>query len=354
MSITTEFYGTTTEGCDITLYKLKNKNGVEAQFINYGAVLLRLLAPDNKGNIEDIVLGYETIQDYENNDTGFGSLIGRHANRIGGARCTIDGVTYELEKNDGDNNLHGGTPAYNKVVYEVTQKEGEGQDTLVMYRESPHMEQGFPGNLKLWITYTLNDENQLSMDYVAKTDQTTIINLTNHSYFNLAGHKSGSVLGQKVWIDADAFTLTDEGLIPTGEIQSVEGTPMDFRIEKSLGQDIEADYEPLKVAGGYDHNYILNVTDHTIKTVASLYDEQSGRYLEVATNKPGMQMYTGNFLTETSELKNKEQAIYHKQDAVCFETQFYPNSCNIESFPTSIFKAGEDYHYTTVYTISLK
>lgn len=354
MSISTEFYGKTADGCDITLYYLTNNQGVQAQIINYGANLIKLIVPDREGNQEDVVLGYDNLHGYENNAQGFGSFIGRCANRIGGASFELNGKVYPLQVNDNKNTLHGGTPGYNKVVYEATAIQKDDADSLELCRVSPDQEQGFPGNLSLKITYTLTNDNELIMEYEAKSDQDTVVNLTNHSYFNLAGHKSGSVLEQKVWIDADEFTPTDGELIPTGEIAKVEGTPMDFRTEKTISKDWTLDYEPMKLAGGYDHNFVLKTSMDTVSKVASLYEEQSGREMEVYTNMPGMQMYTANFLSDTEGLVNKEQVSYASQDAVCFETQFYPNAVNQPNFPTSILKAGETGRYITKYVFSTR
>jgi aldose 1-epimerase len=321
-----------------------------ATFTEYGANLVNLIVPDKDGNKADVVLGFDTLAEYEVNAPGFGSFIGRHANRIGGAKFELNGKVYELEKNDGDNNLHGGFVGYNKMMYEVETFEEEDSISIEFSRISPDMEQGFPGNLDITMTYTLTDDNELVLEYYAVSDKDTIVNLTNHSYFNLAGHNSGSVLDQKVMIKANQFTPTNDALIPTGEYADVTGTPMDFRTLKALGQDINADYKPLKQAGGYDHNYVLDISGTEIEKVAELVDEKSKRVMEVFTDLPGMQLYTANFLPEDGTYK--AGAKYKKRDGVCFETQYFPNSCNIKEFKSCALKAGEEFDFVTVYKFS--
>lgn len=347
MSISSKKFGQTSNKEEISLYTLTNCNGMSATFSNYGAVLVKLMVPDGNGKFDDVVLGYDNLEGYIKNAPGLGSFIGRHANRIGDAKFEIGGKTYELEKNNGNNNLHGGSTGYNKMVYETEYFEEEDSDTIEFSRLSPHMEQGFPGNLDICVTYTLTDDNELVIEYLAVSDQDTLINLTNHSYFNLAGHKSGTILNHKMMIESDHFTPTTDDLIPTGEICDVTGTPMDFRTLKAIGQDIEADYLPLKQGTGYDHNYVLKTSKEEVTKVAELIDESSKRKMEVFTDLPGMQVYTGNHLGEKENCK--EGATYHPYDGVCFETQFFPNSCNIKEFKSCLFKAGKEYDYTTVY-----
>lgn len=342
MSIRTEKFGVTKEGEEVTLFTLENKNGMRAEFIDYGANIVRLFVPDCEGKLDDIVLGFDDVAGYEVNGCFFGSLIGRHGNRIGKAEFALNGVTYELEKNDGDNNLHGGTPGYNKVMYKA-----ETTDTSVSFsRTSPDMEQGYPGNLDICVTYTLTDENELKISYQAESDKDTLCNMTNHSYFNLKGHNGGTITDHKVWIRANGFTETSDDLIPNGNIVDVTGTPMDFRTEKIIAQDIEADYEPLKIAGGYDHNYALDKETGKLEKVAELSEETTGRRMEVYTDLPGMQLYTGNFIVKEN---GKEGAEYTKRNGVCFETQFFPNSVNVPAFESCVLKAGDTFTSTTVY-----
>ncbi|MBO5199543.1 MAG: galactose mutarotase [Lachnospiraceae bacterium] len=347
MAITKESFGMTKNGEAATLYTMENANGMKVAVTDFGANIVKILVPDRNQEFADVALGYASVEGYEKNSPGYGSLIGRHANRIGGAKFVINGKEYELEKNDNGNNLHSGSKSFNKYMYEAELAEGEESDSIEFSRTSPDMEQGFPGNLNLSVKYTLTDDNELILEYYAVSDQDTIINLTNHSYFNLAGHNSGDILDHTVTIYADLFTPTSDDLIPTGEIAEVEGTPMDFREPKKIGRDIEADYYPLKQGGGYDHNYCLNKEDDEIALAAELSDEKSGRYMLVYTDLPGIQFYTGNFIDGTEI--GKDGMCYQKRGGVCFETQYFPNSCNRPNFPSCVFKAGEEYCTATIY-----
>ncbi len=350
MKITQKSFGITKNGEEASLYTITNGNGMEVSFTDFGAHIVDIIVPDAKGNLADVNLGYKDLKGYEDNQQGFGAFIGRHANRIGGAKFEINGKVYELDKNDGINNLHGGNVRYNNFMYETEVYEDEDMISVEFSRLSPHMEQGFPGNLDVTVTYSLTEANELVIEYLAVSDKDTIINLTNHSYFNLAGHNSGSILDQKVWIKANQFTPTDNKLIPTGELKDVAGTPLDFRTFKSIGQDINEDYEPLKIAGGYDHNYVLDISGNEIEKVAELVDEKSGRRMEVFTDLPGMQLYTANWVEDRGD--SKDGAIYGKRGAVCFETQYFPNSCNISTFPSCRFEAGKEYESVTIYKFS--
>ncbi len=352
MSIKSQSFGKTKSGEKVTLFTLTNRNGMKVSLTNYGANIVSIIVPDKKGDFSDVVLGYDDIAGYEVNGPGYGSFIGRHANRISNASFVINGKKYEVEKNDGNNHLHGGLVGYNKYVYEEEVFEEDDSISVEFSRLSPDMEQGYPGNLDISVTYTLTDDNELVIEYVAVSDKDTVINLTNHSYFNLAGHDKGTILNHKVMIDADKFTPTDDELIPTGELRDVTGTPMDFRKLKAIGEEIDADYEPLKQAGGYDHNYVLNISGDEIEKVGELVDEESGRVMEIYTDMPGMQLYTGNFITGTE--KGKNGIVYKKRDGVCFETQFFPNSTNIPEFKPCIFKAGQEFDYVTVYKFSVR
>ncbi|MDD5936242.1 MAG: galactose mutarotase [Clostridiales bacterium] len=352
MQITEKPFGITREGEKATLYTIANDNGMEVVVTNYGANITSIIVPGKDGKKADVVLGYDTLADYEVNPCFFGSFIGRHANRIADAKFTLNGTTYQIEVNDGVNNLHSASKSYNKFLYEVEVYKEEDEISIEFSRLSPDMEQGFPGNLDYSVTYTLTNDNELVIEYYAVSDKDTIANFTNHSYFNLAGHNSGPILDQEVFIDSDKITTVREGLIPTGEYTDVTGTPMDFRTMKKLGKDIKADYAPLKMAGGYDHNYVLNTSGDEIEKVAELYDAKSGRLMEVFTDLPGMQLYTGNFITEGTIGKGK--AVYNKNSGVCFETQYYPNSCNIPSFPSPVIKAREEVETVTIYKFSCR
>ncbi len=347
MKITQKSFGKTAKGEEATLYTLTNSNGMKVSFTDYGANIVSIIVPDAKGNMADINLGFENLAGYEENPPGLGSFIGRHANRIADARFELNGKVYELDKNDGKNNLHGGYVGYNKLMYETEVYEDDDIASVEFSRLSPHMEQGFPGNLDITVTYSLTENNELVIEYLAVSDRDTIINLTNHAYFNLAGHDSGSILDHKVWIKANQFTPTTSDLIPTGELWDVTGTPMDFRTLKSIGQEIEADYEPLKLGNGYDHNFVLDCSGTQVEKVAELVEENSGRKMEVFTDLPGLQLYTANML---NPIKNgKDGATYGKRQGVCFETQFFPNSINTKNFPSCVLKAGKEFDTVTIY-----
>lgn len=342
MSISTKSFGKTKNGEEVTRYTITNKNGLSVSALDYGAVIVNLLVPDKNGKLDDIVLGFDDVAGYEVNGCFFGAFIGRHGNRIGQAKFELNGTTYELEKNDGENNLHGGTPGYHQVMYKASTTD----NSVTFSRVSPDMEQDYPGNLDIQMTYTLTDDNELKIDYKTKSDKDTLCNLTNHSYFNLKGHNGGTITDHKVWIKANGFTATSDDLIPNGTITDVTGTPMDFRTKKALSQDIDADYQPLIIAGGYDHNYVLDKPEGAFEKVAEVSEETSGRTMEVYTDLPGMQLYSGNFIVKED---GKGGTVYTKRTGVCFETQFFPNSVNVPSFKSCVLKAGETFTSTTVY-----
>lgn len=348
MGITKKIFGRTKDGEQVTSYLLKNKNGMEAEFIDYGAILVKLWVPDKNGEKADVVLGCDTVAEYENTSTYYGGFIGRYANRIADAAFLLNGRRYELDQNDNGNCLHGGVNGYNTMLYEVETFEEEEGLVIEFSRLSPDGEQGFPGNLDITVTYTLTHENELIIEYLAVPDKDTPVNLTNHSYFNLSGHKSGTILEHKVKLFADSFTPTDERLIPTGEIRSVEGTPMDFRTAKAIGQDIDADYEPLRFAGGYDHNYALHTSGKEIEQIGELTDDKSGRKMEIYTNMPGVQLYAGNFISGSAKGGGK----YEKRAGVCFETQYFPDAVNHDNFQSPVIKAGEAFDSATIYRFS--
>lgn len=353
MGVTKKSFGTTKAGEKTTLYTMTNKNGMKVSVTDFGANIVEIIVPDRDGRLADVNLGYDNVSGYENNAPGYGSFLGRVANRIAGAKFSVNGKTYEVTKNDGPNCLHSGLKSYNKYMYETEIFEEEDSAAVEFSRLSPDMEQGFPGNMDLTVTYTLTDDNELVIEYFAVSDQDTVLNLTNHSYFNLKGEGSGTVLDHQVWINADKITATDENLIPTGDYTDVTGTPMDFRTMKTIGQDIAADYEPLKRGFGYDHNYVLNHAEAgAVEKAAELYEESTGRCMEVYTDLPGMQFYSANHISGTEAGKGGK--IYHSRDAICFETQFFPNTLNIPSFPGGRLKAGEEFESATVYKFSVK
>ncbi len=352
MKVDQKLFEKTKNGEEAYLYTITNEKGMEVSFTNYGACIVSILVPDAQGNKADVALGFDNLEGYERNVPGFGAFIGRYANRISGGKFVLNDKEYVLEKNDGNNTLHGGPIGYNKFLYETEIFEDEDIVSIEFTRLSPHMEQGFPGNLDISVTYSLTENNELMIEYLAVSDRDTIINLTNHSYFNLAGHNSGSILDHKLMLKASKFTPTDNELIPTGELRDVTGTPMDFRTPKTIGEDINADYEPLRIAGGYDHNYVLDITGNDVEKVAELVDDKSGRVMEVFTNLTGMQIYTSNMLTPQEN--SKDGATYGKHGAICFETQFFPNSCNTPSFPSTVLRAGQEFESITIYKFSTK
>ena len=335
-------FGATEHGDETKLYTLTNQNQMEISVTDYGATLVQVIVPDKEGKLCDVVLGYDEAADYESGDLFLGATVGRNANRIGRASIEINGKTYELFQNDNTNNLHSGPDFYNIRVWDV--KEAE-DDHVTFVLESPDKDQGYPGDLHMEVTYTLTEDNAVKISYYGVPSEDTVINMTNHSYFNMDGHASGDVMEQEVWIDADAFTRADKESIPTGEIIPVEGTLMDFRTRKKLGRDIYDDYDALNYGMGYDHNWVLN-NEGKFAKVAEMYSEESGITMEVYTDLPGMQLYTGNFIIEA---KGKGGAIYHKRQAACFETQYFPDAIHHENFEGPICKRGEAYKTTTMY-----
>ena len=336
-------FGKIKDGQEAHLYILENKNGMKAYVSDFGAVLARLCVPDKAGNLVDVVLGYDDAEGYEKGDAAIGATVGRSANRIGRAGFELNGVSYELAKNDnGKNSLHSGPDYYHKRFWKV---EEYGADHVSLLLHSADGDQGYPGNLDMRVTYTLDDDNALVIHYEAVPDQDTVINMTNHSYFNLNGHDSGTVLNHKVTLDADSFTPADAESIPTGEIRRVDGTPMDFRAGRVLGDDIDADYEPLRFGDGYDHNWVLK-NEGKFDKVAEVASDKSGIVMEVYTDLPGVQIYTANFLENEP---GKDGASYIKRSAVCFETQYYPDAIHHENFPQPVCRKGEKYDTRTAY-----
>ena len=337
-------WGMTPDGKTVELYTLKNNKGAEARIMNYGGVLVSLKVPDRTGAFGDVVAGLDSFQDYLKPPPYFGAIIGRYGNRIGNARFTLNGVEYKLAKNDGQNSLHGGMRGFDKRLWQANPLSPE---SLELKYRSADGEEGYPGNLDVTVKYTLTDANELRIDYSAMTDKETVLNLTNHSYFNLAGE--GDILAHEVTINADRFTPIDKGLIPTGELKDVTGTPFDFRTATPIGKRIEQKDQQLIFAGGYDHNWVLNRTGDGLETVAKVTDPKSGRVMEVLTTQPGLQFYTGNFLDGT--LKGKGRT-YTRRSAFCMETQHFPDSPNKPSFPSTVLKPGSTYQSTTVYRFS--
>lgn len=343
-------FGITKDGEQASKYIFTNKTGMEVELSDMGALILSIRVPDKNGVKRDVNLGYDTLEEYYDNDCGFGAYIGRNGNRIQGACVTLEGVEYQLEANNGPNNLHSGTNRSHTKFYQAVTGENEDGGYVEFSRLSPHLEQGFPGNLKQKIRYTVTDKNELILDYEMESDMTTVVNTTNHSYFNLSGHNSGDILSHEMEIYSEGFLWTDEELIPTGEITPVVGTPMDFRTAKVIGKEIDAEYLPLQIAGGYDHNYCFT-NNSVLKPVAKLYSPESGIFMKVSSDLCGMQVYSGNFLDGK---KGKEGAVYERRAGICFETQFYPNSCKEPKFPSSVLQAGKVFRSRTIYQFGVE
>lgn len=334
----------------VQLFTLKNGSGLVAQITNFGGRVINLWTPDKEGNFDDIVLGYEKLEDYQKpNEAYFGALIGRYGNRIGKATFELEGKTYNLAANNGENHLHGGINGFNNVVWKARQM---NEQQLELTYLSLDGEEGYPGNLNVKVVYSLTDANELKTEYVATTDKATPINLTQHSYFNLNGAGNSTILDHVLTINAERYTPVDEGLIPTGELASVEGTPMDFRKPTPIGKRIDSDFEQIQLGGGYDHNWILNLDKKKLTLAAEVYSPQSGRTLKVLTNEPGLQFYTGNFLNGKDIGKNN--LAYPRRGAFCLETQHFPDSPNKENFPSTILQPGKIYHSICVYKFGAK
>ena len=341
-------FGELPNGQEVHEYTLINKNGLSASFLDLGGIWVSMMAPDKTGAMADVVLGYDTVEAYLGNGGHLGEIVGRNANRIGKAQFTLNGTLCRLTANDGPNNLHSGTDYYRNRVWDAAIREtDDGVSELCLSLQSPDGDQGYPGNARISVSYTLTDENELKIQYYMICDQDTVANMTNHAYFNMAGHQSGSAMGQEVWIDADAVTAADAESIPTGEIRPVKGTPMDFTQMKPIGRDIDADYDQLRYGGGYDHNWVLNHEPGTFSLCAKACDTASARAMEVYTDLPGVQFYTGNFLE--ARLPGKDGILYHKREGYCFETQYHPDSVNRLEFPSPFLKEGNEYRTTTVY-----
>ena len=326
-------------------YTLTNPNGMQVSIINYGGTVTNIITPDKDNKMGDVVLGFDSLSGYlQKNNPYFGCLVGRYGNRINKGKFVLDKTTYQLPLNDHGNTLHGGLKGLDKVVWQATKPEGDS--SLQLTYTSKDGDQGFPGNLKVAVVYTLSSDNALQIAYSATTDKATPVNLTNHCYFNLSGGKEPTILDHTVTIHADKFTAVDSFLIPTGKLPDVKGTPMDFTTGKLVGKDMAS------VKGGYDHNWVLNRTGTGIEKVATIYNAASGRFMEVLTTEPGLQFYTGNFLDST--LTGKNNWVYGKHAALCLETQHFPDGPNQPSFPNTILKPGETYQHTTVYRFSVK
>jgi aldose 1-epimerase len=338
------------DGQRIELYTLTNGKGMQVAITNYGGVVVKLIVPDRHGKMADVVLGFDDLDGYLGTHPFFGALIGRYGNRIGNARFKLHGVEYKLEANNGNNSLHGGSQGFDKKVWKSREIPG-GEPALELTYLSKDGEEGYPGNLTATVVYTLTNNNELKIDYRATTDKDTVVNLTNHSYFNLAGEGNGDILKTELMINADRFTPIDSTLIPTGELRKVDGTPLDFRKLTAIGARINADDEQLKFGRGYDHNFVLNRQGPGLVLAARAVDPGSGRELEIHTTQPGMQFYSGNFLN--GSVKGKGGIAYGPRAAFCLETQHFPDSPNKPNFPSTALKPGQVYHEVTVFKFSV-
>ena len=333
-----ESFGRTADGKNVDLFVMKNANGIEVSIATYGGIIVSIKTPDRKGHLDDIVLGFSKLDGYLKGHPYFGAITGRYANRIAKGRFSLGGKEYKLATNNDVNHLHGGVVGFDKVVWSARQLTIPDAVAIELSYLSKDGEEGYPGNLSTRVTYTLNNKNELRIDYDAKTDKDTVLNLTNHSYFNLAGEGSGDILGHKLAVNADRFTPTDATAIPTGELRSVANTPFDFTQFVPIGERINQDDEQLKLGNGYDHNFVLNGQMGELRIAAKALDPTSGRLLEVLTTEPGVQLYTGNYLD--GKLIGKSGRPYPKRSGFCLETQHYPDSPNKPSFPTTVLKAG--------------
>lgn len=347
-SISKQPFGTLPDGSPVDLYTLTNANGLVAKITNYGGIMTELHVPDRNGKFEDILLGYDNLDGYLEQSPYLGALIGRYGNRIAEGRFTLDGTVHELATNDGANHLHGGNKGFDKVLWEATPTEGKAELTLTY--TSPDGEEGYPGNLDVTVVYELTDANELVIRYEATTDAPTVVNLTQHNYYNLRGQGQGSIVDHELLIHADHYTPVGEGLIPTGEIAPVAGTVMDFRQSRPIGSRINADSEQLAHGGGYDHNWVLNTESEGLTKAARLYEPDSGREMTVLTTEPGLQFYSGNFLDGTIE--GKDGTVYYFRYGLCLETQHFPDSPNQPEFPSTRLDPGETYRSTTKYIFS--
>ncbi len=346
-TMTKQPFGKTPAGEEVELYTLTNSKGMEVAITTYGGIVVSLKTPDRGGRLADVVLGFESLDGYLKGHPYFGAIIGRYGNRIAKGRFTLDGVPYQLAQNNGENHLHGGIKGFDKVVWKAREA---GPQSLELSHVSKDGEEGYPGNLSVTVTYTLTEANELRIEYRATTDKPTVLNLTNHSYFNLAGQGEGDILGHQVMILGDRFTPVDAGLIPTGALRSVEGTPFDFRLPRAIGERINAADEQLKLGKGYDHNFVLSGAPGTLRQAARVLEPKSGRVMEVLTTEPALQLYTGNFLDGT--FTGKGGKVYQHRYGFCMETQHYPDSPNQAAFPSVVLRPGGRYQTTTVYRFS--
>jgi aldose 1-epimerase len=348
-TVTHSTFGRLPDGTAVDLYTLTNAHGIEVRAMTYGAILVSIRTPDRRGQLADIALGFDALDDYRTRSRYFGAVVGRYGNRIARGRFTIDGRTFTLATNNGVNHLHGGVNGFDKANWRAEPFERDGSVGVVFRHTSPDGEEGYPGTLDATVTYTLTPQDALVVEYSATTDRATHVNLTQHSYFNLAGEGSGDILRHELTINADRYTPVDQGLIPTGELAAVDGTPFDFRRSTPIGARIDADHEQLRFGSGYDHNYVLN-GGPALRLAARVVEPTSGRTMDVSTTEPGMQFYAGNHL---SGALGKHGHVYAKRSGFCLETQHFPDSPNRPAFPSTLLRPGTTYRTTTVFTFGV-
>jgi aldose 1-epimerase len=352
MDVMKEAFGKTADGTEVDLYKLTNANGLRASIMTYGAIVVSLEVPDSKGKLADIVLGFDTLEEYLKGHPYFGAIVGRYGNRIGKGKFTLNGVEYKLAVNNGPNHLHGGIKGFDKVVWNAEPVEKDDAVGVKLSYLSKDGEEGYPGNLSVTVIYTLTNNDELKIEYQATTDKATPINVTHHSYFNLAGQGEGDILSHELTLNADRFTPVDEGLIPTGELRPVKGTPFDFTKPVAIGARVGQDNEQLKFGLGYDHNFVLNSGGGKLALAATLHEPTTGRVMEIHTTEPGIQFYSGNFLDGTNIGKGGK--VYKHRYGFCLETQHFPDSPNKPDFPSVTLNPGEKYTHITVHKFSAR
>lgn len=350
-AISSKAFGSLPSGQAVTEYTFANGNGMEVKIMDFGGIITSLKVPDRHGNVGDVVLGFDNLQDYLKEHPYFGALIGRYGNRIAKGKFTLDGKEYDLAVNNGENHLHGGLKGFDKVMWTAEIVEGERTAGLKLNYLSKDMEEGYPGNLDVEVVYTISENNEIKVDYKATTDKTTVVNLTQHTYFNLEGKGSENILNHEIMIKSSDFIPVDAGLIPTGELMPVAGTPFDFSKLTKVGEGINDDNAQIKIGGGYDHCWVLNKSgENTLDWVIKVVDPSSGRVMEMATTEPGVQFYSGNFLDGT--LTGKDNITYPHRYAMCFETEHYPDSPNQPQFLSTVLHPGEEYKSTTIFKFS--
>ena len=346
LAISKQAFGETPEG-KVDLYTLTNENKMSVEIMTYGGIIKAINVPDKTGKIDNVCLGYDSLPPYLDEHPYFGAIIGRYGNRIANGKFSIDGQEYTLAQNNGPNHLHGGLKGFDKVIWRANTVQDDEEVALQLTYSSKDMEEGYPGNLNVRVTYTLNNQNDLKINYEAATDKKTVCNLTNHAYFNLAGAGNGDILNHELVILADSITPVDQNLIPTGIPMAVEGTPFDFKKAHKIGERIDDEHEQIQFGGGYDHNFMLNKGSNPMSLACIVSEPNNGRQMEVLTSEPGVQFYTGNFLDGT--LINSGDKVIHNRYAFCLETQHYPDSPNQPNFPSTILDVGETYYSTTIY-----